>query len=193
MERLGTDRLVLRPFEADDLDALAVLHAEPSFWWFSLGRGQTREETGRFLDQQLDHYRSDGFGFAAVVERAGGELAGWAGLGVPRFLPEVLPAVEVGWRLGAKWRGKGFATEAGSAWVRWGFEALGLDRIISIYQPANVASGRVMTKLGFTLERVTEIGQGLELHVTALDNTWWRELCEAGTWPLPVRPGQYSG
>jgi RimJ/RimL family protein N-acetyltransferase len=58
---------------------------------------------------------------SAVVVGDTGELAGWAGLSVPTFLPEVLPAIEVGWRLGVQFRGRGYATEAGSEWVRYGF------------------------------------------------------------------------
>ena len=74
-------------------------------------------------------------------------MAGWAGLSVPTFLPEVLPAVEVGWRLGADFRGRGLATEAGGAALRWGFEDLGLREIVSIHEPDNAASGRVMDRL----------------------------------------------
>ncbi len=73
---------------------------------------------------------------------------GWLGLAVPHFLPEILPAVEVGWRLGERFRGQGYATEGAAAAVRYGFEELGLDRLVSIFEPANVASGRVMEKLG---------------------------------------------
>jgi RimJ/RimL family protein N-acetyltransferase len=84
-----------------------------------------------------------------------GQLAGWAGLSIPTFLPEILPAVEVGWRLGESFRGKGYAAEAGAAWIRFGFEELGLDSIVSFYEPDNTASGAVMRRLGFTFERET--------------------------------------
>lgn len=174
---LKTERLVLRPLRADDLDSLAVLHEEHSFWQYPLGRGQTRDETMGFLQRVLDSYEERGFGLAAVVDGASGDLAGWAGLSVPSFLPEVLPAVEVGWRLGSAWRGRGYATEAGAAWVEWGFERLGLDRLVSIFEPANAASGRVMEKLGFELDRVTVHPKlGMDLHVTALDQTRWARI-----------------
>lgn len=126
MPSLETRRLLLRPLQADDLDALAPLHAECSFWQYPLRRGQTTAETGDFLDGVLDHYATHDFGFAAVVDQVSGDLTGWAGLSVPAFLPEVMPAVEVGWRLGPAWRGRGYATEAGAAWVEWGFKSLGL-------------------------------------------------------------------
>ncbi len=152
---LTTERLVLRPFTPDDLRALAVLHAEESFWWYPLRRGMSEEETKDFLVRVIDRYESDGFGLEALEDRASGTLIGWAGLAVPHFLPEVLPAVEVGWRLTGSSRGQGLATEAGAAAVRWGFTEGGLERIVSIYEPENRPSGRVMERLGFTLERTT--------------------------------------
>jgi RimJ/RimL family protein N-acetyltransferase len=173
---LTTERLVLRPFTSDDLAALAPLHAEESFWWYPLRRGMTEEETKDFLGRVIGRYDSDGFGLEAVIERASGTMIGWAGLAVPHFLPEILPAVEVGWRLGGSHRGRGFATEAGSAAVEWGFTDGGLERIVSIYEPENTPSGRVMERLGFTLERTT-VGpaRGRTVHVMELTRARWEE------------------
>ena len=98
----------------------------------------------------LERYESDGFGIEALIDRASGAMIGWAGLAVPHFLPEILPAVEVGWRLSGPCRGRGLATEAGAAALEFGFTTGGLERIVSIYEPENVASGRVMERLGFT-------------------------------------------
>ena len=152
---LTTERLVLRPFTLDDLPALVPIHADPSFWWYPLRAAMSEDETKDFLVRVIGRYESDGFGLEALEDRASGELIGWAGLAVPHFLPEILPAVEVGWRLAERCRGRGLATEAGAAAVRWGFTEGGLDRIVSIYEPENSASGRVMERLGFTLERTT--------------------------------------
>jgi RimJ/RimL family protein N-acetyltransferase len=178
---LETERLLLRPLRRDDVDELAALHAEPSFWWYPLRRGQTRGETEAFLDRVIEGHARLGLGLQAVVEQHTDALIGWAGLSVPSFLPEILPAVEVGWRLGSPWRGLGYATEAGRAWVRWGFETRNLERIVSIFEPANVASGRVMAKLGFDLERTTSYPDSqIPLHVTVLTRTRWLQLCDAG-------------
>ena len=144
---IETPRIVLRPFETLDEQALAALHAEESFWWFPFRRGWSVAETAAFLRRVRIGYAT-GLGMAAIVERESGLLAGWAGLSTPEFLPEVLPAVEIGWRLGEAFRGHGYATEAASAWLRHGFEQLGLDEILSIYEPENAASGRVMDRLG---------------------------------------------
>ena len=114
-----------------------------------------------------------------MVERASGSLVGWAGLAVPHFLPQILPAVEVGWRLSGAARGRGFATEAGAAAVEFGFTSGGLERIVSIYEPENTASGRVMEKLGFTPWITTTGSRGEELVVTELRRARWEELASA--------------
>jgi RimJ/RimL family protein N-acetyltransferase len=147
---LATDRLVLRPFTHDDLGALVELQAEETFWWFPLRRGMTGEETAGFLDRVIRLNADPGRPvFHAITERDTGSLLGWAGLSLPDFLPEILPAIEVGWRLGIDFRGKGYATEAATAALDWGFGELGLDEIVSIYEPENLPSGRVMDRLGF--------------------------------------------
>lgn len=173
---LTTDRLLLRPLTIDDLDDLAALHAEESFWHFPFGRGWSTGETESFLTRTVERYREDpGIAVSAVVVAATGELAGWAGLAVPTFLPEILPAVEVGWRLGERYRARGFATEAGAAWIRFGFEELDLGSIVSIYEPQNTASGNVMRRLGFTLARQTmHPTYRVPLHVMSLTDDAWR-------------------
>jgi RimJ/RimL family protein N-acetyltransferase len=170
---LTTARLVLRPFTPDDLAELAAIHAEESFWWYPRRRGMTAEETAEFLNRMLGRYESDGFGIEALIDRAGGAMIGWAGLAVPHFLPEILPAVEVGWRLSAPFRGRGLATEAGAAALGFGFTTGGLERIVSIYEPENVASGRVMERLGFVPWLTTTGPGGEEVTVTELTRARW--------------------
>lgn len=171
---LRTDRLVLRPLVMADLDGLEALHAEESFWQYPFGRGLSRSETESFLERTIESYQDPGVGVSAVVVADTGELAGWAGLSIPTFLPEILPAVEAGWRLGERYRGHGFATEAGWAWVRYGFEELRLESIVSIYEPENLASGSVLKRLGFTLEReATHPTLGVHLHVMSLSRAAW--------------------
>ncbi len=172
---LTTPRLVLRPFVFDDLDELAPIHAEESFWWYPLRSGMSKEQTAGFLQRVVARYDSDGFGIEALLDRASGAMIGWAGLAVPHFLPEILPAVEVGWRLAGAWRGRGLATEAGAAAVAFGFTTGGLERIVSIYEPANVASGRVMEHLGFTHCLSTTGQRGEEIVVTELERARWEE------------------
>ena len=170
---LTTARLVLRPFTPGDLAELAVIHGEESFWWYPRRRGMTEEETAEFLTRMQERYESDGFGIEALIDRDSGAMIGWAGLAVPHFLPEILPAVEVGWRLSGPFRGRGLATEAGTAALEFGFTSGGLSRIVSIYEPENVASGRVMERLGFVPWRTTTGPRGEEVAVTELTRERW--------------------
>ncbi len=136
----------------------------------------TGEESASFLARTIANYESDtGLSQHAVIELSTGALAGWGGLSVPWFLPEVLPAVEITWRLGESFRGRGYATELGAAALTWGFSELGLDEIIAIFEPANVASGKVMDKLGFGVGRqMVDPSRELPLLVRSLSVSDWR-------------------
>ncbi len=172
---LTTDRLLLRPFVPGDLEELTVIHAEESFWWYPRRAAMSAEETRGFLSTMLARYEDDGFGIEALIDRASGRMIGWAGLAVPHFLPEILPAVEVGWRLSGSWRGRGLATEAGAAAIEFGFTTGDLECIVSLYEPENVASGRVMERLGFTHRRTTTGPRGEDVAVMELTRERWEE------------------
>ena len=174
MAGLVTDRLVLRPWTEEDLEALAGVFAVPEVWRFPMGRGLDREETRRFLDRALAAQASDRPFPWAAEERDGGRLIGYVGLAVPEFLPEIMPAVEVGWRLVPDRWGRGLATEGGRASLAHGFGVLGLEEIVSIYQPENVASGQVMARLGMRVERDTrDPARGVALRVLRIRREEW--------------------
>jgi len=178
IETLYTERLQMRPFVEEDLIALTELQAEASFWWYPLRRAMTAEESANFLARVIAGYESDSVpSLHAVIELSSGALAGWGGLSVPSFLPEVLPAIEIGWRLGSQFRGRGYATELGAAALEWGFVTLELDEILSIFEPENVASGKVMDHLGFGVGRQTsDPARGLPLLVRSLLASDWRSV-----------------
>jgi RimJ/RimL family protein N-acetyltransferase len=147
-----TERLLLRPWRpAEDLDALAAVNADPAVMrWVTPNRPLRREETADFLDRVIRHWDEHRFGLWALVPRlqADAGCIGFAGLAIPSFLPAVLPAVEVGWRLHSAWWGRGLATEAARACVEFGFERLELRSIVSIVDARNERSLRVAEKLG---------------------------------------------
>jgi RimJ/RimL family protein N-acetyltransferase len=149
---LETERLLLRPWRpAEDLDALAALNADPGVMRFvAPNRPLSRAETAAQLERFAAHWDEHGFGLWAVVSRLepGAGCVGFAGLAIPSFLPAILPAVEVGWRLTPAVWGRGLATEAARAGVAFGFERLGLRSIVSVIEPGNERSLRVAEKLG---------------------------------------------
>jgi ribosomal-protein-alanine N-acetyltransferase len=77
-----------------------------------------------------------------------GAFLGFTGLSRPSFEAHFTPAVEVGWRLARHAWGHGFATEAARAALRFGFETVGLEEIVSFTVPANVRSRAVMERIG---------------------------------------------
>jgi Acetyltransferases, including N-acetylases of ribosomal proteins len=157
LEDVTTERLVLRRFAIDDLDALAAVFAKIEVWQFPYGRAFTRDETQAFLESQIAHWDSCGVGCWLVIERANDRVIGYAGLSVPTFLPEVLPALEVGWRFDPEVWGRGFATEAARAALTQAFTTLRLDEVCSIPQAENVASVRVAERIGMHRERIVTI------------------------------------
>ncbi len=127
-----TARLRLRAFCEEDLDELTPVFAKEEVWRFPHGRGFTRDETAAFLDRQVAHWEQRGFGLWAATDRVTGRMLGFVGLSVPMFLPEVLPAVEVGWRLDPDVWGRGLATEAATAAIDEAFATLQLTDVCCI-------------------------------------------------------------
>jgi RimJ/RimL family protein N-acetyltransferase len=158
-----TARLTLRRWQTRDQDALARMYADPQVMRY-IGNGQVRSrtETRAAIERMEQHWTEHGFGLWAAVLKDSGELIGRIGLATPTFLPEVLPATEVGFLVGRPHWGRGLATEGARASLAYAFDRLGLDRVIGIYFPENVSSGRVMEKLGMRRERDTihpEVGR----------------------------------
>lgn len=157
LEDVDTERLRLRRFRVDDLEELETVFAKPEVWNFPFGRGLSRSETAAFLSEQIAGWETNRFGCWIALERSTGRTIGYLGLSIPTFLPEVLPAVEVGWRLDPDVWGLGYATEGATAALQQGFERLGLDEICSIPQSSNAASSRVCERLGMRWDRTVQI------------------------------------
>lgn len=147
-----TPRLRLRRFRAEDAEALAPAFAKREFWDFPFGRGFTAQETAAFVAGQLASWELFDLG-CWIIEAEGRALPiGYAGLSVPLFLPAVLPAVEVGWRLDPDAWGQGYASEAARAALHEAFTTLGLDRVCSLPQVENKASIRLCERLAMTYD-----------------------------------------
>ena len=146
-----TERLLLRAFSPEDFDAFAAMRADAEVMRF-LGNPlgpQTAERARAWQEMNDRRWREEGFGMWAVVEKSSGELSGWCGLSRLDQTREV----EVGYGLARRAWGRGFATEAARASLRYGFEHIGLTRIVAVVNPENLASRRVIEKLGLTYLR----------------------------------------
>jgi RimJ/RimL family protein N-acetyltransferase len=153
---LRTPRLVLRRWRDADVEPMTAINADPEVMrWIGAGATRDLEQTRSGIEAIEREWNASGYGLFAIEVAATGELAGFAGMTVPYFLPEVMPAVEIAWRLGRPFWGRGIATEASAAALGFGLTDRGLDRIIAIVQIGNDASERIMTKLGMHLQRQT--------------------------------------
>lgn len=147
---LHTGRLRLRPFTGADAGPLFAMHSSAQvlrYWdsppWTEPARAE------RFL-AACRQMADEGTGARVAIDRASdGGFVGWCGL--TRWNPDYRSA-SLGYCLDAAAWGHGYATEAAGALLRWAFDTLDLNRVQAEADTRNVASGRVLEKLGFVKE-----------------------------------------
>lgn len=148
-----TPRLRLHEWTGEQGDAMAEINRDPEVGRYLHMAGEPIVIAG-FSDALRAHWDEHGFGFCEAFEQVdGGEaFVGLVGTGHPRHVPEVAGRVEVGWRLARSAWGRGLATEGALAFREDAFCRRGLPELISIIDPANIASARVAEKLGMHVE-----------------------------------------
>ncbi|MGW1591488.1 GNAT family N-acetyltransferase [Streptomyces sp. NPDC002386] len=173
MTEILTPRLLLRGWHDDDLVPMAEINADPRVMrWIDDGSVRDLDLTAEDIERWEEEWDEEGFGLFAVELLGSGELIGFTGLSVPEFLPEVMPAVAISWRLGAQFWGQGYASEAAHATLEFALQDRGLDRVISISRVGDNASENVIRKLGMVPDRETAHPvYGYPLRVHAVDLT----------------------
>jgi RimJ/RimL family protein N-acetyltransferase len=178
---LVTERLILRPFEEEDLDAYTGIFTSPEVR-ASLHLPDTYDRTDAWRSMALwrGQWELRGSGCFALEERATGRLVGQAGLNWPER-PD-WPGLEVGWTLNPADWGKGYATEAGAESIAYAFEVMGSAELFSVILPGNSASQAVARRLGFSLvdERVLSFFPEAAHGIWRLGRDEWE--------PRPLRP-----
>jgi RimJ/RimL family protein N-acetyltransferase len=106
---------------------------------------------------QLAHWDDYGFGCWATRELTTGRLIRYVGISIRTFLPEILPAVEVGWHFEPSAWGHGYATEGARAALDEAFTTMRLDQVCSVPQADNPPSARVADRLGMRMVRSVAI------------------------------------
>ncbi len=154
MTVLTTQRLTLRPFAADDLDALARIYGNAEVMAIRKYGALTREQTAVKLDKIVAHWKAHGFGMWAVSEQGDDTVIGECGLRYTDDPEDNDPTeIELSYGLLPSHWGKGLATEAARAALDFGFGPGGIERVIAIAQGQNTGSHRVLEKLGMELVR----------------------------------------
>jgi ribosomal-protein-alanine N-acetyltransferase len=141
---LKTPDLILRSWKLEDAEALFRILQEPDILRYFPPTIFTLEKTQRYINHQLDHWQKRGYGHWAITQKKNDCIVGWDGL---EYLPETAEN-EVAYLLSHQAWGRGLATQAAQAAVKFGLETIGLQEIIGLVHPDNIGSIRVLEKCG---------------------------------------------
>jgi ribosomal-protein-alanine N-acetyltransferase len=160
---IETERLRIRTLVPEDWQAVHAYTYKAEVMTY-LPEGQMPEEqTRQFIAEHMgEEARAYAVNLIALAEN---RLIGHI-LFHPWFSPHIY---EIGWVLHPRYQGRGYATEAAAALLRYGFETLRVHRVIATCQPENIPSWRVIEKLG--MRREGHLRQCIQLH----DERWWDE------------------
>jgi RimJ/RimL family protein N-acetyltransferase len=150
-----TERLTIRVPSMDDVDVLTSYWSDAETMKY-IGKGGepwTRDKVAERIGMAIERQNQSGFCFWVVERRDSGEIIGQGGI-VP--IANEGPEIELGYRIGRKHWGNGYATEIAIASAAYGFEQCGLDRLIAVTYPENIGSRRVLTKAGFDELGITD-------------------------------------
>ena len=149
---LETERLLIRPFEAGDLEAMQAIHGDPRVVQWLYNEPRTADEVRELLERKIAGSslaaEGDWVGGAATL-RDGGRLVGDLAM---QLVSEEHRCVEIGYIIDPVYAGQGLATESASALVRLAFDQFGMHRVIGRVEPRNTGSVRVLEKLGMRRE-----------------------------------------
>jgi RimJ/RimL family protein N-acetyltransferase len=149
---IQTERLLLRPFEPGDFDAVFAIESRADVVRYLYEEPRTPAEAREVLERRIARTSLNDEGdtlSVAVVVRATGEMIGNC---ILHWTSRVHQLGEVGFTLHPDHHGRGYATEAARAMVEYGFSEVGLHRIIGRLEARNTASARVLEKLGMRRE-----------------------------------------
>jgi RimJ/RimL family protein N-acetyltransferase len=155
--RIETERLILDAHTIDDFEPLAAMWAEPDVVKFITGRPSTAQESWMRLLRYGGLWSLLGYGYWAVREKESGRFVG--DLGFADFHRQIEPAIagvpEAGWVLATWAHGRGFATEALGAALRWLDGRASIDRSVCLISPENKISIRLAERHGYSISATT--------------------------------------
>jgi ribosomal-protein-alanine N-acetyltransferase len=150
---IRTGRVVLRPFVDDDAEPLFRILSEPGVLrYFPSSKPPPLERVKKIIEGHKRHWSENGFGWWAAADRTDDRLIGWCGLG----LLEETDEIEIKYLFGPSHWGRGIATEAASVCIDYAFREAALEEIIGLTHVENIASQRVLEKIGLTFRNQAE-------------------------------------
>ena len=183
MTVLLTARLRLEPFGEHHLDGLHAMNSRPEVMQYISGQAETREQTAESIARVRRCWAAWGTSWWAFIELQSGRVAG---AGAIQYLRrEATPAtdlqllranpLEIGWRLHPDFWGQGLASEAAARMAAFAFQDLAAKELLAVRHPDNLASGRVMDRLGMQL-RGLELWYGKTLATHVLAKEQWQRM-----------------
>lgn len=150
---IETERLLLRMFRAEDLDTVYHLFNDADVQkYLSVENKRTREQVKITLANLVKRWDERGFGVWCVTEKKTDQVIGYCGFQMFDNMPEV----EIMFAFLKDFWGRGFATEAANAGLRFWFEELTLKKMFAATSPGNTASRRVLDKIGMCFVEPSE-------------------------------------
>ena len=143
---LETKRLIINHFDTSDIEAWAAIESDPEVRKFVDNKTLTFKESKAYVLENIESYRINGYGRYAVREKSNNNLVGMCG-----FLDDEF-GLDLGYRYSRNTWGRGIGTEAAQAVVEYGLKELGLLSIVGGVLHENVASEKILIKLGFIFE-----------------------------------------
>lgn len=165
---LETERLRLRGWRDSDIDAYAAMVADPEVGRFLGGPMDSVTGAWRHLAFMVGHWELRGYGIFAVERKEDGELIGRVGF----INPAGWPGFELGWTLARPHWGQGYATEAALSCLRFAFEELKRDRVISLIPHGHERSLALARRIGERPAGETQV-KGTPVTIYARDRTDW--------------------
>ena len=153
MEPFETERLLFRPLVIGDLDDLYDLYRRPELMRYITGHARSFEATRERLISHIADHENYGFGLCAAILKADSRMIGRCGMEPVDGRNGI--EGEIAWMFKKEFWGRGLATEFARAMIPYGFEKLKLTRIFARADHPNVASIRVMRKVGMQFVRST--------------------------------------
>ncbi len=146
---LETNRFLLRELSVEDSENFYKLNLNPNVIKYTGDKAFKNVSEAEFFLTNYKDYKINGFGRWAVIDKTNGEFLGWCGL---KYV-EKLNETDIGFRFFEEYWNKGYATESAKACIKYGFENLNLKTIVGRAMAENLASIKVLEKLGLKYEK----------------------------------------
>ncbi|MCF7567374.1 GNAT family N-acetyltransferase [Sabulilitoribacter arenilitoris] len=156
---IETERLLLRELRLTDLEGMFELDSNPEVHRY-LGNKpiKTKAESQKILESVLNQYKERGIGRFAAIEKSSGNFIGWTGLkfntGDNEALGKKRDFYDIGYRFIKRYWGKGYASESSFKMLDFGFKELKLKTIVGAAETKNIASNKVLKKIGLQFKEV---------------------------------------